>query len=309
MLGLWNISKVKSVPSGALLRPDPIFVVGMHRSGTSALAGALESFGLTVGKTVMPPHAGQGNPKGFYENLSLANLHDEFLKSIGSDWQQGEPVRNKLFSGSAAARLRKKLVPLLIDEFGSGRPLIKDPRLCRLIPLWHPVISENFPMAQFVLPIRHPLEVACSLRKRDQMPLGHGLKLWVIHVLEGERNTRGFKRSFTNYDQLMRTPVEAVAHLARNLGLEAETAAAAVSDRVDPTLRHHKEPVWPEDEPRKELTLAIHQTLAANEPGREEKLDRLRDEYYGEMGWIGRQTGLPRLVSLELDSFMRRAQS
>jgi hypothetical protein len=51
------------------LRPDPVFIVGMHRSGTSALSGALEKLGLSVGKTVMPPHA--QNPKGYFENLAL----------------------------------------------------------------------------------------------------------------------------------------------------------------------------------------------------------------------------------------------
>jgi hypothetical protein len=285
MFAFWNTEKNTSDAPRAVLRPDPVFIIGMHRSGTSALAGALESLGLTVGKTVMPPHAGQGNPKGFFENLALTNLHDEFLKSIGSDWQQDEPVRHKRFSSRASRRFQKKLLPLLVDEFGSGRPLIKDPRLCRLVPLWHPLIEEHFPSAQFILPIRHPLEVACSLRKRDQMALSHGLKLWVLHVLEGERTTRGYKRLFASHEQLMQSPLETVDRLAKNLDLCSDAIAANVRDRIDPALRHHKEPSWPAGEPYEDLTLSIHQTLVSDGPGKEEKLDRLRDEYYGQMGW------------------------
>ena len=115
-----QIFKLKSRRPRHLLRPDPVFIIGMHRSGTSALGGALESLGLTVGKTVMPPHAGQGNPRGYYENLSLTELHDEFLKSIGSVWHQAEPVRNDQFSARLARRFQLKLPQLLVDEFGRG---------------------------------------------------------------------------------------------------------------------------------------------------------------------------------------------
>ena len=54
----------------------------MHRSGTSALSGVLEPLGLTVGKTVMPPNA--GNPKGYYENNALMELHaNSWLHRLG----------------------------------------------------------------------------------------------------------------------------------------------------------------------------------------------------------------------------------
>jgi hypothetical protein len=285
MFTQWKTSKVESKTARGLLGRDPIFIIGMHRSGTSALAGALEPLGLSVGKTVMPPHVGQGNPKGFYENLTLTKLHDDFLESIRSNWQHDQPVREDRFSGWTASRFQRKLLQSLVDEFGPDRPLIKDPRLCRLLPLWQPVIREHFPSAQFLLPIRHPVEVAYSLRKRDDLTLGQGLRLWVVHVLEGERSTRGFKRLFTTYDQLVQSPVETVVHLAKRLGLWADTIAASVQDRVDPVLRHHAGLSWPAGEPYEDLTLSIHEALASDEPGKEEKLDRLRDEYYGHMHW------------------------
>jgi len=268
-----------------VLRPDPVFIIGMHRSGTSALGGVLEPLGLTVGKAVMPPHPEGGNPKGFYENLALMQLHDRFLASIGSVWRDYEPVIRKRFRGGNARRFRKELLGLLIEEFGLDRPLIKDPRLCRLMPLWLPLIKRHFPRARFILPIRHPVEVAYSLRQRDHLTLDQGLKLWVVHVLEAERTTRGFPRLFTTYDQLMQSPVETVLRLAKSLELSEDAVAAAVSRQIDFTLRHHRELPWPAGEPHGELTLAIHQTLVSGEAAREKKLDRLRREYYRRMGW------------------------
>jgi O-antigen biosynthesis protein len=275
--------KFKQQQPRVVLRPDPVFIIGMHRSGTSALGGALEPLGLTVGKTVMPPQ--QENPKGFYENLSLTELHDKFLSSIGSDWQDPKPLCEESFQGPPADRFREKLLPLLIDEFGAGRPLIKDPRLCRLLPLWVPLIKEYFPLACFILPIRDPVEVAHSLHQRRQLTLHQGLKLWAVHVLQGERTTRGFSRLFTTYDQLMQAPLETVQRLAKGLGLSADAVTTTVSRRIDHTLRHHTKLSWPAREPYEELILSVYQTLISEETAKEENMDRLRQEYYGKMGW------------------------
>jgi hypothetical protein len=265
------------------LRTDPVFIIGMHRSGTSALGGVLESLGLTVGKSVMPPRP--DNPKGFYENLALTELHDKFLKSIGSGWDDPKPIVGKDFQGEAASRFQSKLLPLLAEEYGEGRPLIKDPRICRLMPLWVPLIKEHFTEAQFILPIRHPVAVAHSLVQRGEMTIGDSLKLWVVHVIEGERSTREFPRAFTTYDKLMRSPVETMLGLARSVGLPEDGVAAAVSKQIDSRLRHHTECSWPEGAPDEALILAMHQALLSEESGKREELDRLRKEYYGQMGW------------------------
>jgi hypothetical protein len=265
------------------LRSDPVFILGMHRSGTSALGGALEPLGLTVGKTVMPPQL--ENPKGFYENLPLTKLHDKFLASIGSSWRDSKPVGEERFRGLAADRFREELLRLLINEFGQDRPLIKDPRMSRLMPLWIPLIKDHFPLACFILPIRHPVEVAHSLRQRRQLTLDQGLKLWVVHVLESEKTTRGFSRLFTTYDQLMQSPVETVLRLAKSLGLSTDAVAATVSGQIDTTLRHYTEPTWPTGEPCEGLTLSIHQAFVSGGADMEEKLDKLRGEYYSQMGW------------------------
>jgi hypothetical protein len=267
------------------LRPDPVFIIGMHRSGTSALGGALVSLGLTVGKAVMPPHAEGGNPKGFYENMALMQFHDRFLESIDSIWHDEKPIRPRRFRGFKACGFRKELLRLLAAEFGDGRPLIKDPRMCRLMPLWLPLIEEYFPQASFILPIRHPVEVAYSLRQRDHLTLNQGLKLWVSHVLEGERTTRLLPRQFTTYIQLMKSPVETVRHLAKNLNLSTEAVAEAVAAQIDSSLRHHAELGWPPEEPHEMLTLSIHRALVSGETPKEDVLDRLRQEYYTGVGW------------------------
>jgi hypothetical protein len=281
-LQLFKFDYLRQSPA---LRPDPVFVVGMHRSGTSALSGALEQLGLTVGRTVMPPNAGMGNPRGYYENLSLTELHDRFLESIGSSWLDYKPLTHGQANGLAAHRFRLELLRLLTDEFAGGRPLIKDPRLCRLISVWLPVIRDHFPDAGFILPIRHPVEVACSLRQRDRMPLDRGVALWTVHVLEAEKTTRGLRRAFSTYDELLNSPLDVVSRVAANLGLTVNGAATAVACQIDPALRHHSRLSWPTGLPLEDLTLSIHQALVSAGPGLEQRLDSLREQYYSRMCW------------------------
>ena len=265
------------------LRPDPVFIIGMHRSGTSALGGVLESLGLTVGKSVMP--AQKDNPKGFYENLALTELHDKFLKSVGSSWDDPKPIIAEYFQGEASSRFQSKLLPLLKEEYGERRPLIKDPRICRLMPLWVPLIKEHFTEARFILPIRHPVAVAHSLVQRGELTLDESLKLWAVHVIEGERDTRDFSRAFATYDELMQSPVDTMLRLAKSAGLAEDGVAAAVSRQIDSTLRHHTKSSWPEGAPDEALILAIYQALLSEESRKQEELDRLRQEYYSQMGW------------------------
>jgi hypothetical protein len=251
----------------------------MHRSGTSALSGALESLGLTVGKNVMPPHP--NNPKGYYENLPLTQLHDRFLTAVKSSWRDPKPVNQKWFKYlRARGWFRRELLQLLIEEFGSQRALIKDPRMCRLLPLWLPLLKRHFPQARFILTLRHPVEVAHSLHHRDQLTMDQGIKLWTVHVLEAEKSTRDLFRLFTTYDELMKAPVKTILELAKNVGLPIEDVASVVSKQIDAKLRNNTDRSWPIDAADEELTQSIYQALASGEMASSNELDRLRREYY-----------------------------
>ena len=83
----------------------------------------------------------------------------------------------------------------------------------------------------------------------------------------------------------MRSPGETVLRLAKSLGLSTDGVPAAVSRQIDSALRHHADLTWPAGEPHEDLILAIYGALASGEAGMEEKLDGLRQEYYGRIGW------------------------
>lgn len=59
-----------------------LLVLGMHRSGTSALTGVLAKLGATPPLTPMPDN--EFNPKGYWVLHPLAMLHERILRSAGS---------------------------------------------------------------------------------------------------------------------------------------------------------------------------------------------------------------------------------
>ena len=68
-----------------------IIIFGMHRSGTSALAGMLHSAGIALGEVFMPPLP--ENPKGFFEDLRIQGVNKKIIRSIGKDWDDVPTIK------------------------------------------------------------------------------------------------------------------------------------------------------------------------------------------------------------------------
>jgi hypothetical protein len=277
---------IQKMSGNKSLRSDPAIILGMHRSGTSALGGILEAMGFSAGKAVMP--ANPGNPKGYYENFKIVELHDRFLNGIGSSWHDPRPIKDLHFKGSAAVRFSRELRALLMAEFGEARPLIKDPRLCRLMPLWRPLLEADFPRAFFLLPIRHPVEVAQSLLNEHGATLtfSQGLALWLVHVLEAERATRDLPRMFTTFEDLIERPAKIAEQLGSSLSVSTAEMGSVLSQRIDPGLRHHTDSRWPPEDPCSLLSRRVYEAFRKPAPEPGAVLDGLREECYEVTGWV-----------------------
>jgi hypothetical protein len=216
-----------------------IIVLGMHRSGTSVLAGALAALGLQLPKRIM--RADSHNPKGYFEPEHIVAIHDRLLPLLGTNWHGINEIPASRFETSEIHQFVGELAEAIATDYQSADPiLMKDPRLCRLLPLWRLVLAKCNSEAAFVLPIRNPLEVAASLKKRDGFPLEYGQLLWLRHVLDAERETRGSQRIFVHFHGLLRHPVatiEAIA-MAFEIGKPTPSQADAINSLVDASLCH-----------------------------------------------------------------------
>ncbi len=217
-----------------------LLVLGMHRSGTSALARVLNLLGADLGPSLLPANA--DNPAGYWEPKEIVALHDELLAALGSSWRNPRPLPEGWPARPEVAPFRARLAAILARDFAEA-PLagFKDPRLCRLVPLWRDLFAESGRAAAFVLTCRHPDEVAASLNARDGMPHAAGRLLWLEHALAAERDTRGARRAFVTYERLLAGPRAETERLAAALDLRAPAAAMqAVESSLDPMLRHQR---------------------------------------------------------------------
>jgi len=139
-----------------------ILVLGMHRSGTSALAGSLHLMGLDFGKSIVSPSF--DNPKGFFENEKIQALNDKIFDAVGISWDSPGFLPENWLKNSSIKKLEKEAVKLLNVEFPKSETfVIKDPRICHLYPFWEKVLTNQKIDTLGLIILRSPLEIAQSL--------------------------------------------------------------------------------------------------------------------------------------------------
>lgn len=159
-----------------------LFVLGVHRSGTSALCAALAACGASFGEQLIDPMAGV-NDEGFWEDANVVALNEQLLTLAASTWYAPAPgLPETDWAAATFEPLREQGMELLRAGFGSA-PLqvVKDPRLCLTLPFWLAGCTDLGITAQVCVISRAPLEVARSLEKRDGFPLGYGLRLYALY--------------------------------------------------------------------------------------------------------------------------------
>jgi hypothetical protein len=213
----------------------PVAIVGMHRSGTSLLTQLLQRSGLYLGSKdrLFGPNA--GNPDGYWEHTGFHRLNEAVLTDLGGSWEAPPPVPERWegdprLAGHAAEARR------LLGEFSGREPWgWKDPRTSLTLSLW----LELIPDLKVVVCIRNPLEVACSLRRRDPFfSYSKAIRLWRLYN-DGALQTTAAQRIVVSYERLLRGSEAELARVLRFVGIAADARVvrdAARAARDD--LRH-----------------------------------------------------------------------
>lgn len=230
--------------------PRALIVLGMHRAGTSALAGALDALGLPLGREMVPAQA--DNPGGYWENAEGVQIHERLLLALGRGWDDLRPLPEGWLDSEAGLAAAAALEAWLQADF-AGRPLwaFKDPRTCRLLPLWQRVLGRLGIEPAYLLSLRGPEEVARSLQARDGQSLHQARLLWAQHLVMAEAATRGSARTAVAYADLLADPVAALEGVAAALDLSWPVSPRdndVLDGRIDAGQRHHRETPVPAGE-------------------------------------------------------------
>jgi len=222
-----------------------IVVLGMHRSGTSALARGIVALGAHPGNHLLPEN--EGNEKGYWENADIVALNDRILKSVGMRWHSlDNPLLNRF------ALLLPLYDSFFLDEAktiitenlrSSDLLMIKDPRVSILLPFWQKVFEELHVTVKYVIALRNPLEVAKSLQKRNGMSIDQGIRLWFYYNYMILKNVKN-EVLVCSFSSLMENPRKELERIC------AHSEVQPVSDReidaycnefLEKSLKHHND--------------------------------------------------------------------
>jgi hypothetical protein len=221
-----------------------ILIAGMHRSGTSATTRVVNLLGADIASDLVCAIPGN-NDRGFWESATTYRLHDRLFAAFDSAWHDPLPLPNGWLGTEAAREAKRTIRDHIEKEFGDSRMfVVKDPRITRVLPLWLDVLDELSIEPVIVIPFRNPIEVAASLARRDGLPLAQSLLAYVYGNLEVERASRGRRRLFQLYDDVIsgwRLFAEKLANIGGPDGKAlSPTIAREIDGFLSPELRHHR---------------------------------------------------------------------
>ncbi|HEY2737921.1 MAG TPA: sulfotransferase, partial [Thermoanaerobaculia bacterium] len=223
-----------------LASPAQVVVLGMHRSGTSAVTRVLNLMGCWAGPEGAFAPADEANPTGYWEHRDVWTLDEAVLQALGATWCQTNGFDLARLDAESRARFAERVRDFAAAMDRSGPWVIKDPRLCLLFPLWRPALER--PVC--ILVHRDPLPVARSLESRDGLPILHGIALWELYNREALAATRGLPRILVSYRDLLEAPLATARRLyAQMLPFAGERLhlpdERELSSFVQPPLDHH----------------------------------------------------------------------
>jgi hypothetical protein len=213
-----------------------LFVVGMHRSGTSALCMALHACGASFGSDLLAP-VRQVNDQGFWEPAEVVALNDRLLNLTGAEWYSVTSQQlHKNWRGVEFDSARSEAREILKRGFGAG-PLevVKDPRLCITLPFWLILCQELRLRASVCVMTRSPIEVCRSLKERDGFPTGYGLRLLRTY-LTGISNNVPPAALHADYERLLSDPVGLMREFCSKFPLSMRESELIAAVRCE--LRH-----------------------------------------------------------------------
>ncbi|MEN9848022.1 MAG: hypothetical protein RL368_762, partial [Pseudomonadota bacterium] len=190
-----------------------IMVLGMHRSGTSAVARLLNMMGAYFapeGQGLPPTKA---NPKGYWERWDVVNLNEKIFSELGISWDKISDYSSTQITPEISEQFNTSIQQIILG-LDAHRPwMMKDPRLNLLLPLWLPLLE--LPVCVYVY--RSPIQVAQSLATRENFSIHFGLALWEKYNLIALADSAHLPRVLISYEELMRNPLGTVKYLYDSL--------------------------------------------------------------------------------------------
>lgn len=224
-----------------------LLVLGMHRSGTSALTRVMNLLGYDLPDALIG--ALDGNEAGHWEPRNIVLYNDRLLSDMQSVWHDFRALPVSRLGPAELKKADTQIAELIGREYhGADRIILKDLRICRFAPTYLDALEAGGYRVVSVISYRNPAEVVRSLQKRRvNWPEGFGASqaalLWLRHVLDAELATRGLPRVFSAYGKFMADWRAEIDRMATQGGFDFPVPVDEAGPLIDEFLRadlHHE---------------------------------------------------------------------
>lgn len=220
-------------------------VVGVNRSGTSAVAAALRALGVYFGAPQDIQKAGVNIDYDSCENRHIVEIGALTLRTVERD---GMPARGlpDRWSEIADVAERVPVVAQFVEHYFAGHESWgwKDPRTSLLIPFFESVFQQAGTSPTYLMPVRHPLEVALGLHDRQGLSQTEGIGYWIHYTLSALSALHSERTVLIPYPDFVADPrktLEPVWASAR-LNLPPEASWRRLRATVQPSLYRTRDP-------------------------------------------------------------------
>lgn len=219
-----------------------ILVLGMHRSGTSAITRVLSYMGAALPLNILG--ANEGNETGHWEPERLIAIHDELLSELGSSWDDWQLIDLDRLTQERKRYYQKQVQTTIQDEYKDVNLFVlKDPRVCILLPFYRELFEDIDVDIKVVAQFRNPIEVMDSLQTRNGMFESDAALLWLQYVLRSEKTSRGLDRVFIKYEDVVNNWRSCHETITNFLNVNWPYKLDEIEDQIDqfvrPNLCHH----------------------------------------------------------------------
>lgn len=263
-----------------------VCIAGMHRSGTSMLSHLFQKCGMYLGESSELMPSSTDNPAGFWENLEFVTINDELLGAVGGAWDS-PPSEQTDWKASNFPLISIK-AEILTARMSSRRFWgWKDPRNCLTLPFW----MQHFPDLKIVISVRHPLEVAISLHRRNSSSFQLGLALWVAYNKRLVQSIPKEQRLITHYDAYFDDPKSELRRVLGFLGTPVSDVDITESVSTVANKMRHSHFTWTDllDAKCGEDVIDLYRSMCG-EAGRMIEESKRSAEFRGEKSGNGAST-------------------
>lgn len=281
--GRRNLSTVNDAQNGPATRPLALFVLGMSRSGTSALTRVLSLCGASLPAGMMG--ADVSNQRGYWEPRASLLMNREILERRGSAWWDPSlrVLEPSAFNNDEKAACTADIAAYLKTLPAAPLVVIKDLQINVLSDMWFEAARQaGFDIA-VVIAVRCPQEVVASMASYAKASPELSSALWLKGNLVSERHTRGLPRVFVEYTNLLADWRREIKRISTALGINLDPEdEGAVDAFLSPDLRRNKDCGPLTDRFGAEWISVVYKEMhaaALDEPVDESVLDRVFEAY------------------------------